>query len=1603
MKLLTRILLLCILVNNLAAQLSGSYSVPATYSTIATAISALNTQGVSGPVTINISAGYTETVPVNGFSLTATGTTTNPIIFQKSGSGANPLLTAYTGGTATPSSALQDGIWRLIGCDYITIDGIDLLDPNTVNPATMEFGYGLFKATAIDGCQNNTIKNCVVTLNRVNNGIGGGPAAEGSRGIDMVNALSNVHTTALTITLSLGANSNNKFYSNTILNCNYGMALSGYADSSPYSMADVNNDVGGGSVLNGNTIINFGGGGTTSTAAAIRTLAQYNINIAYNLINNNNGTGVNHATVLRGIYMTNATDASAVVTNNTLTLNSGGNNSLLYVIHYSSNTSVLSNTITINNNLITNCTYTGATTGPFRGIYTTGNVGILNVNSNNLLNNSTAATSGSYYNIYNDAGVGSTGNFNNNVIDMGTFSANSTNLDLGGIFSGNSGPSTSRTTGGIGGTCYMIYNGGSSNLLTINANNFNNLNFKHNGQLFLIYTTGNTANTNVSNNFITTGFTHTGTGGTLSGYFSNFNNGIISITGNNFSNITLNGTASFNGFYCNGSASQLQTTNNNTITNVSAGTGSLYGIRHFVGSSGSSINSNFITNFSCSSTIYGIQMSNVPALTSANSNTLSGFSSSGAANMYGIFLGTSGGSNLANIIKNKISDFSGSNASSTVCGIYVVGGTTVNLSNNIVGDLKMINANSVNPLRGIYLADGANIFMSHNTVYLSASSNGLNFGSCALYASTTSSLNLRNNILINNSTSNGTGKTVAYYRSSNTLTTYSSTSNNNIFYAGAIPSSSYCIYYDGTNTYSTISSYQNLVGLRDIFSHTENTAFTSTVGSNSAFLHISNSPPSVAESNGVAIIGINDDIDGQARFGNVGYTGTGVGVDIGADEYNGTFIDLLAPIITHTTLGTTCSTGNRTLTATITDNSGVPMTGSLVPTVYYKKNSGSYVFSSGVLASGTASNGVWNFTISSSALGGVAINDVISYFIIAQDTNTIPNVGSSPLSGLVATSVTSVTSYPTSPNIYTVTSLAGTYLVGAGGNYTTLSAAANAYNTSCLSGSVNFVLTDALYSSSETFPVILLNNAFANTTNSLYIYPASSVTTAITPTSTSIPSVFKFIDARHITLDGLNTGGSAMNISNSNSTSATAGVWIASSGSGCNTIAIKNLNLSGGSNTVIASYGIIAGTNSTSPVITGGTDNDNITIQGVNISKFFNGIVALGTATTISGGINNWTISNNQVGPVNSNSLTNLALYGMQFQNAQNLSITNNTVSNIISSAGYLYGIILGTGVTSTTLNANKITSVKYTGSSSFAGIGLDIQTGNTSSNLLIQNNMISDISGRGGTNFTNGGYSGVRVGSGGVTGGIKFYNNSIAMNHSNTISGGSSSNRTACMYFEAGSSNIELINNLLYSDITFTNSLSRTYALFSVPSSTAFSAMNYNNYYVSGAQGMLARWNNGTDVNTLSFLQTLFGNNTNSQNLAPVFNSLTDLHLALMNNFALDNLGVPVLGVNTDIDGQTRSLSAPDIGADEFTTPNCSTVAAVSIYTPTSYNICVGQNIVLTRSDDVFLPGIQKNWQISSTSGGPYTLIPPPPALPTPPQPYLPALIITQLSIPVQ
>ena len=384
--------------------ISGGSTVNGSYPSISNAVLALNGATISGPVIVDVAAGHSETAPVGGIILTATGTSANPITIQKSGAGANPIINAYVG-VSTPTTTATDGIFILSGCDYVTIDAIDLLDGNIVSPLEMmECGYGLFKVDGTNGCQNNTIKNCTITLNNNSNAtwtVG----HNGSCGIVMMN-IAYAAKTALTVTAATGSNSNNKFYTNTISKTNAGIVFIGFAAATPFTLGDTGNDVGGTSSATGNMVLNFGGAtAATTPATGIFANNQWGVNISYNIVNNNTGTNINHVSTLRGIFMnSSSTSASADCNFNNITVKSGATSSQLSGIENGFGSTAAGNTININNNTVTG-DYLTATTGVFYGIYNNGaSPTNLNINNNTVtnFNYSSAALvgSGTNYLIY---------------------------------------------------------------------------------------------------------------------------------------------------------------------------------------------------------------------------------------------------------------------------------------------------------------------------------------------------------------------------------------------------------------------------------------------------------------------------------------------------------------------------------------------------------------------------------------------------------------------------------------------------------------------------------------------------------------------------------------------------------------------------------------------------------------------------------------------------------------------------------------------------------------------------------------------------------------------------------------------------------------------------------------------------------------------------------------------------------------------------------------------------------------------------------------------------------------------------------------------------
>jgi subtilisin-like proprotein convertase family protein len=1500
---------LFVLFGQVQAQVTGTRVIGVDYPSLAAAITDLNTSGISGAVVINVPGGYIETAPPGGYMLgstilNATTSSSNTLIIQKNGAGANPLLTAPVG-----VSAITDGIFFISGTDYVTINGIDLTESvgNTTPTTWMEWGYALVKlqnTAPFDGCNNVSIQNCKIALNRLNT-----PTV----GIYANNHIATA-TTALAITASSDAMNNCRFYANTIRNTVTGISLRGFAGASaPYTLYDQGNDVGGSGAPTGNTIQNFAG---ATTGAAINLQYQNGVNVSFNTIDNTAGGGVAATSIVYGVYTQNGTNASVAVTNNNIHLTNGTTSSALYGVN-------------------TSCAGTGT----------------ININGN-------------------------------------TISAN----------------------GGSTGTMYMIYMGGANTNVNTNSNTFYNINVATSGSLYMVYhsTAATPANITCNNNFTdgpaTPFVTKTGTGGTVTGYYNNAGSGsgITTLNNNNFSYFALAGSPTFYGIFENdGGSGQNKFARNNIVSNITSTGGTQYGV--YMGFSASAVFSGNKVSFLNPGTgaAYGLYIGSSSTANSVINNHVHDLLSTGG-NVYGIAI-TSGSS--VNVSLDTVDALTTGGTTSFVYGLYQTGGTTVNIArnkfydivaigtsgsaygmylnsgsvtanNNLVGNIETPNYNGAGgtQLSGIFINGGTAHNLYYNSVYLNTSSSGANFGSSAVYASTTPAVTLRNNIFVNSSTPVGAGITTAYRRSGALLTTYQAASNNNLFYAGT-PGSSRVIFYDGTTSYITLPDFKTLVTPRDGNSVTENPPILSLVGASPAFLHISSSVSTQVESGALNIAGITTDFDSSIRAGNPGYTGVGTAPDIGAAEGAFMSTDLSAPNIVYTILPGACTTGDRSFTAAITDATGVPLSGTLIPRVYFRKGSGPWFFSAGTLVSGTATSGTWGFTILAATMGGLVTGDVVNYFVIAQDIATVANIGANPASGLVASDVNTITTYPSTPNSYIVMPvLSGTYNVGVGMAYATITDAVNAYNISCVSGNVIFQLMDAAYAA-ETLPITINNNASASPANRLTIRPAPGVSPVISGSSSS--AVFILNGADYVTIDGANSpvtnsvcpaisSGRDMTIANSSTSTSSAVIWMqtATGADSATHDIVHNCNIAGSGNTFTL-FGIGSGGSGISYTSSGVNNNSN-RIENNKITATQTGIFSRGASAINK---NTGTVINQN--ELNATSPDNLRNNGIFAGFEDGIIISGNQIANITNSiSNDIVGINLGfgnsaTGTGSTTgsdvINAtvtnNKLDNLQQTNTYSCMGIAV---AGVTTGITTIANNMISGVL----SNGTSGDFcSGIFIG--GAAGGTTrvYYN---AVNITGTLTGGSYP--SYAISISGTNPIVDLKNNIFVNNAstgaTDIYAIGLAYATYSNLSS------NHNDFYSVGANMGTVNSLTGSGVNqpALAAWQTTTGNDANSKNINPAFISPSDLHVtAASDNIPLLDAGVPV-SVTTDYDCIARSGTTPDIGINEFTIPLCGSVTAGTA-TPAVPSFCNSGSTAIDLSGATVGIGISYQWQTSPDS----------------------------------
>ncbi|MBK0404965.1 hypothetical protein I5M27_18390, partial [Adhaeribacter sp. BT258] len=286
------------------------------------AITSLNENGISGSVTFNVTAGQTfsENVP----AITATGIPGSTITFQKSGSGANPIISSA--GTTSSSDA---GI-TIAGGDYFTFDGIDI---SIASGSALEYGYLIRNASASNGATNNTIQNASITLNRSNTSSIALLQSSGSTG------------GGFTPTNATGTNQNNTYSNLSIQNVYNGILLNGGSGT----LSDNNNTVSGNII---GSIAANDLAGSSSTAYGIKASLQNNVKIFYNEVRNITTT----SGTIDGVFVDLALGAAQVYNNkiNNLAITSTTTTVVVTGMRLNTYTTNNGHSITAYNNIVTN-------------------------------------------------------------------------------------------------------------------------------------------------------------------------------------------------------------------------------------------------------------------------------------------------------------------------------------------------------------------------------------------------------------------------------------------------------------------------------------------------------------------------------------------------------------------------------------------------------------------------------------------------------------------------------------------------------------------------------------------------------------------------------------------------------------------------------------------------------------------------------------------------------------------------------------------------------------------------------------------------------------------------------------------------------------------------------------------------------------------------------------------------------------------------------------------------------------------------------------------------------------------------------------------------
>lgn len=478
--------------------------------------------------------------------------------------------------------------------------------------------------------------------------------------------------------------------------------------------------------------------------------------------------------------------------------------------------------------------------------------------------------------------------------------------------------------------------------------------------------------------------------------------------------------------------------------------------------------------------------------------------------------------------------------------------------------------------------------------------------------------------------------------------------------------------------------------------------------------------------------------------------------------------------------------------------------------------------------------------------------------------------------------------------------LAGTYTVGgASPDYATISEALNGLSNCGISSSVTINVAAGTYNEQLVIPTI----SGASATNTVTIQGAGASSTTLSYDGTGVSgAAVEFNGAKHVMLKD-------MRIENTSSTTPTYGVHLWNE---ADTITVENCDIVvPTSSTSSAIVGVLASGSQTS-VSTTGNNTNGLLIKDCHIIGGYYGVRLYGSSSTAS---------DNHYNRLENTVVDSAYYYGIYLYYQGAPMVSGCTVQNLRNTSSG-YGIYTNYSP-SLELRKNWVQDMRT--------YGIYIGNANTSSQPLaghgfVVNNMVS-AAGSGDALYMSGSDS-MNV----------YYNNFYA-------------DADQALWISSTSDEYDVRNNILMS------ANETPVDLDAAPSGG--SIMDYNVLYSgNGSDIMDVSTSSYADLAALQAAALATNFNTNSHEGDPAFVGAPDLHVQ---GAIANDVGVVIAGITEDIDGDTRSGTTPDIGADEYSPASClSPTAAMSA------------NITASSADLSWTPGgTETTWNLEYGATG--------------------------------